>query len=56
VSRRFGYGPRLHRGNYFSCRPSFPVGGAHNHFEFRHLDGPHFSVVVHVSLGQIMKC
>jgi hypothetical protein len=42
VLRNFGYGPRPHRGDRFSCRPGFPAGGAHTHFEPRHLDGPHF--------------
>jgi hypothetical protein len=42
VPRRFGYGPRPHRGDHFSCRLGFPAGGAHTHFEPRHLDGPHF--------------
>jgi hypothetical protein len=42
VSRRFGYGPRLHRGDHFPCRPNFPTGGSYTHFDPRHLDGPHF--------------
>jgi hypothetical protein len=42
VPRRFGYGPRPHRGDCFPRRPGFPTGGSHSHFESRHLDGPHF--------------
>jgi hypothetical protein len=42
VPRRFGYGPRPHRGDRFLRRSGFPAGGAHTHFEPRHLDGPHF--------------
>jgi hypothetical protein len=42
VPRSFGYGPRPHCGDHFSHRPGFPAGGAHIHFESRHLDGPHF--------------
>jgi hypothetical protein len=42
VPRRFGYGPRPQRGDCFSCRPGFPAGGFHTHFEPRHLDDPHF--------------
>jgi hypothetical protein len=42
VPRRFGYGPRPHRGDRFPRRPCFPVGGFHTRFESRHLDGPHF--------------
>jgi hypothetical protein len=41
-SRRFGYDPRSHRGDRFSCRPDFPAGGSFPHFEPRHLDGPRF--------------
>jgi hypothetical protein len=40
VPRRFGYGPRPHRGNRFSCRPGFPAGESYTHFEPRHLNGP----------------
>jgi hypothetical protein len=42
VPRYFGYGPHPHRGDCFPCRPGFPVGGAHTHFEPRHLDDPYF--------------
>jgi hypothetical protein len=42
VPRRFGYDPRPHRGDHFLCRPGFPTGGFHTHFELRHLDGPRF--------------
>jgi hypothetical protein len=42
VPKHFGYDPRLHRGDCFSCRHDFLVGGSHNHFEPRHLDGPCF--------------
>jgi hypothetical protein len=40
--RRFGYGPRPHHGDRFSCRPGFLAGGSFPHFESRHSDGPHF--------------
>jgi hypothetical protein len=40
--RRFGYGPRTHRGDRFPCWPIFPAGGFYNYLEPRHLDGPHF--------------
>jgi hypothetical protein len=39
--RRFGYGPRPHRGDRFPRRPSFPSGGSFPHFKSRHLNGPH---------------
>jgi hypothetical protein len=42
VPRRFGYDPRPHHGDRFSCRPDFPGRGSHTHFQQRHLDGPHF--------------
>jgi hypothetical protein len=42
VPRRFGYGPRSNCGDHFPRRPGFPAGGAHTHFEPRHLDGPCF--------------
>jgi hypothetical protein len=41
-SRRFGYGPRPHRGDRFPCKPGFPAGGFHTRFEPRHLDNPRF--------------
>jgi hypothetical protein len=40
--RRFGYGPRPHRGDRFPRRPGFCTGGSFPHFESRHLDGPRF--------------
>jgi hypothetical protein len=42
VPRRFGYGSRPHRGDYFPRRPGFSTGGSYTHFEPRHLDGPRF--------------
>jgi hypothetical protein len=70
VTRRFGYGPRPHRGDHFPCRPGFPTGGAHTHFEPRHLDGPCFphrglrptqpngelERIVKTSFGRMVKC
>jgi hypothetical protein len=41
-SRRFGYGPRSHRGDRYPRRLGFPTGGSLPHFESRHLDGPRF--------------
>jgi hypothetical protein len=41
--RRFGYGPRPHRGDRFLRRPGFPAGGSFPHYESRHLNGPLFS-------------
>jgi hypothetical protein len=40
--RCFGYGPRPHRGDRFSRRSGFSVGGSFPHFEPIHLDGPCF--------------
>jgi hypothetical protein len=40
--RRFGYGPRPHRGYNFPCRLGFSAGAYHTHFEPRHLDRSHF--------------
>jgi hypothetical protein len=68
--RCFGYDTRPHRGDRFLRRPIFPVGGSHNHFEPRHLDGPHFLCrcshptrssdvvqrVVKTSSGHMVKC
>jgi hypothetical protein len=70
VPRCFGYGPRPHRGDHFPHRHGFPVGGAHTHFESRHLDGPHFphrgscptqpngelERIVKTSSGRMVKC
>jgi hypothetical protein len=42
VPRYFGYNPRPDRGDRTPRNLSFPIGGAHTHFEPRHLDGPHF--------------
>jgi hypothetical protein len=70
VSRRFGYGPRLHRGDRFPRRSGFPTGGAHTHFKPRHLDGSHFphrgsrptrpngelERIVKTSSGRMVKC
>jgi hypothetical protein len=42
VPKRFGYGPRPHRGDRFLRRSGFSVRGAYTHFEPRHLDGPRF--------------
>jgi hypothetical protein len=68
--RRFGYGTRPHCGDHFPCRPGFSTGGAHTHFESRHLDGPHFSCrgscstrpngelerIVKTPSGRMVKC
>jgi hypothetical protein len=70
VPRRFGYGPRPHRGDRFPRRPDFPTGGAHTHFEPRHLDGSHFphrgsrptqpngemERIMKTSSGRMVKC
>jgi hypothetical protein len=42
VPRRFGYGPRPHRGDRFPRRHGFPAGGSYTRFEPRHLDDPQF--------------
>jgi hypothetical protein len=42
VSRRFGYGTHLHRGDHFPHSPGFSAGGSYTRFEPRHLDGPRF--------------
>jgi hypothetical protein len=54
--RLFGYDPRPRHGNHFPHRSDFPDGGSFAHFEPRHLDGPRFSVVAHVPLGQVVRC
>jgi hypothetical protein len=68
--RCFGYGPRPHCGDYFPHMPGFPTGGAHTHFEPRHLDGPRFphrgsrptwpngelERIVKTSYGCMVKC
>jgi hypothetical protein len=68
--RRFGYGPRPHRGDRFPCMPVFPAGGSHTHFEPRHLESPRFPYrgsrptwssdvvqrVVKISSGPMVKC
>jgi hypothetical protein len=41
--RRFGYGPRPHRGDRLSRRLGFLARGSYTHFKQRHLDGPRFS-------------
>jgi hypothetical protein len=41
VHERTVWPTSLH-GDRFPCRPGFPDGGAHTHFEPRHLDGPRF--------------
>jgi hypothetical protein len=70
VPRRFGYGPRPHRGDRFLRRPGFPIRGVHTHFEPRHLDSQHFSHrgshptrpngelerIVKTSSGRMVKC
>jgi hypothetical protein len=68
--RRFGYGPRPHRGDRFPHRPGFPAGGSFPHFEPRHLDGPRFlrcgsrptqpsgevQRIAKTSFGRMVKC
>jgi hypothetical protein len=39
VISQFSYSPRPHLGDHFPCRPVFPAGGSHTHFEPRHMDG-----------------
>jgi hypothetical protein len=70
VPRRFRYGPCPHHGDHFPRRHGFPTGGAHTHFEPRHLDGPHFprrgscptqpngelERIVKTSSGRMVKC
>jgi hypothetical protein len=70
VPRRFGYGPRPHRVDRVPRRPGFPTGGAHTHFEPRHLDVPRFphrgscptrpngelERIVKTSSGRMIKC
>jgi hypothetical protein len=68
--RRFGYGPRPHRGYRFPRRSGFFAGGSFPHFESRHLDGPRFLYrgsrptrssdevqrIVKTSSGRMVKC
>jgi hypothetical protein len=70
VPRRFGYGPRPHRGYHFLRMPGFPAGGSFTHLKPRHLDGPHFprhgsrparpsgevQRTVKTSSGRMVKC
>jgi hypothetical protein len=70
VPRCFGYGPRPHRGDHFLHRSGFTAGGAHTHFEPRHLDSPHFfrrgsrptrpngklQRIVKIPSGHMVKC
>jgi hypothetical protein len=70
VPRRFGYGPRPHHGDRVLCRPGFLAGGAHTHFEPRHLDVPCFprrgscptrpngelERIVKTSFGRMVQC
>jgi hypothetical protein len=42
VTRRFGYSPHPHRGDYFPHMHGFPAGESYTHFKLRHLDGPRF--------------
>jgi hypothetical protein len=68
--KRFVYGPRPHHGDRFLRRPGFPTGGAHTHFEPKHLDGPRFprrdsrptrpngelERIMKTSSGRLIKC
>ena len=68
--RRFGYGPRPHRGDRFPRRPDFSARASHTHLEPRHLDGPRFPrrgsrptgssgevlKTVKTSSGRMVKC
>jgi hypothetical protein len=70
MPRSFGYNAHPHRGDHFSRRPGFPVGGSHSHIEPRHLDGPYFlrhgshptgpngevQRIVKTSFGCMVKC
>jgi hypothetical protein len=56
VPRCFGCGPHPHRCDHFPRRPGFPAGGSYTRLEPKHLDGPRFPIVVHVPLGQVVKC
>jgi hypothetical protein len=42
VPRRFGIGPRSHRGDRPPRRHDFSGGVSYTHLEPRHLNGPHF--------------
>jgi hypothetical protein len=50
VTRCIGYGPRPHRGDRFPRSHGFTARGSYTHFEPKHLDGPHFPVVVLIPL------
>jgi hypothetical protein len=70
VPRRFGYGPRSHRGDRPPRRLSFPTGGSYTLFEPRHLNDPRFphhssrpsrsngevQKIVRTSSGRMVKC
>jgi hypothetical protein len=70
VLRRFGYGPRFHRGDCPPRRHGFPAGESYTRFKPRHLDDPRFlcrgsrpthsngevQKTVKTSLGRMVKC
>jgi hypothetical protein len=56
VPRRFGYGPRSHRGDCFPCRLGFSAGGSTLTLSPDTWAVHVFSVMVHVPLGQMVKC
>jgi hypothetical protein len=70
VPRRFGYGPRPHRGDCFPGRHGFPAGESYTRLEPKHLDSscfPHHhshptgsksevQKTVKTSSGHMVKC
>jgi hypothetical protein len=56
VPRRFGYGPRPHRGDRTPRRHGFSAREPYTHFEPKHLDGHVFPIMVLVPLVQRLRC
>jgi hypothetical protein len=56
VPERFGYDPRSHCGDRVPHRHGFPARGSYTHFKPRHLDDPHFPIMVHIPLVQRVRC
>jgi hypothetical protein len=56
VPRHFSYGSRPHHGDRTLHRHGFPAAESYTLFELRHLDGPHFLVVIFIPLVQMVMC
>jgi hypothetical protein len=56
MAKRFGYGPRPHRGDRFPCRSVFLLEGPTLTLSRDTWTVHVFSIVVHVPLGQVVRC